>query len=109
MSELLNFLLFALIGYFVFRLLVAIAALIWLKNNKEELQQEIEKTVKENVIMMRLETNEDGVFAYRLNSGEFLAHGITYDMMIENLLARFPGKTALVPKDQADLARGAQS
>lgn len=106
MDDFLTFLLFFLFGYFVAR---AVAAFFEIKVSIEGLKEQrhqIIRTLANNVIMMRLETNEHGVFAYKMDSDEFLAHGATYDKMLENLMTRFPGRTAMVSSDQVAQARG---
>lgn len=113
MENFLTYVFWFMIGYFVIKTIATIMEVNQqikaIRQERESIKETIEQTLKNSVIMMRLETNEDGVFAYRIGNDEFLAHGETYDKMIENLLARFPGKTALIDKGDVDLARGEQA
>lgn len=59
-----------------------------------------EKTIMQalvnKVVIIRLEQNDLGVFAYGLRDGEFLAHGLTYEDMVQNFKLRFPNKTGII-------------
>lgn len=56
----------------------------------------VKQVLVSKYIVMSLDSNDQGVFAYRFKSGEFLAHGIDFEKMRENFKARFPDKTGLI-------------
>ncbi len=59
-------------------------------------QEEIHEEVKRLLVIMTVEQNQDGVFAYSVKNGEFLAHGETFKQMVENFKFRFPGKRGVI-------------
>ena len=74
--------------------------LIWrVMSAYQEMQrsrEEIHEEVKRLLVIMTVEQNQDGVFAYSAKSGEFLAHGQTFKQMVENFKFRCPGKRGLI-------------
>jgi len=81
-----------MIGFFVF-----VAWRVIQASNEMALSRDIiNRALVQKYIVVRLEENEDGVFAYRFKDMEFLAQGRTFDEMAKNFKQRFPDKTGLV-------------
>jgi len=76
-------------------LFIAWRILAGLRAMDQSQQELIKKALADKFMVITIEENEDGFFAYHIR-GEFLAHGITYEKMTENFRARFPGKTGLI-------------
>jgi hypothetical protein len=63
----------------------------------------VKQALASKFIVMTVEETNEGVFAYRFKSGDFLAHGSTFEVMKENFKSRFPEKTGLIiSKDGQD-------
>lgn len=78
-----------LVGFLVWRVMSAYREM-------QQTREEIHAEVIRMFIVMTVEHNQDGVFAYNAKSGEFLAHGQTFKEMTENFKSRFPNKKGLV-------------
>lgn len=81
--------------FFAWRVRVAV-------NEIAQTNEMVKQALISKFIVLSLETNEQGVFAYRFKSGEFLAHGIDFEKMRENFKARFPDKTGLIISADGD-------
>lgn len=81
--------------FFIWRVKVAV-------NEIAQTNEMVKQALVSKFIVISLESNEQGVFAYRFKSGEFLAHGIDFEKMKENFKARFPDKTGLIVSADGD-------
>jgi hypothetical protein len=87
-----EFVLWVLVGFAIF-----VAWRVTQATNEMTVSRElINQVMAQKFIVMRLEENEYGVFAYRFKTGEFLAQGQNFDEMAENFKTRFPDKTGLI-------------
>lgn len=82
-------LIWALMLFLVWRVMTAYREM---QQSREQIHEEIKRLL----VVMTVEHNQDGVFAYSARNGEFIAHGQTFKEMVENFKSRFPGKKGLV-------------
>jgi len=76
--------------------LVVIWRILAARRTMRQQEEIIQEEIKKILVIMSVEHNQDGVFAYNAKSGEFLAHGQTFTEMTENFKSRFPHKKGLI-------------
>lgn len=105
MENILIFAVFFVVGFYTMIILMGFWLHLHLRRTQKELGEVLGKIVKETIeertIVMRIEHDADhGYFAYRIEDGEFLAHGATVENLMANFAQRFPNKTGLVPNEE---------
>lgn len=114
METIILFLLYAIIGFYAVAIIGGLLLHYRLRRVHQQLGQVLERAVENivenSVIVMRIEHDpEHGYFAYRMEDGEFLAHGSTVEDMQKNFSARFPNKAGLVPREPGNGAEFVQA
>ena len=64
-----------------------------------EFKEKMQEHIEENYIKIKIEKNDDGYFAYKLDDSSFMAMGVDRQQLEEKLVARYPGKTFAAEED----------
>lgn len=88
-------------------LTIAVIAYRQYKASREIITAAIDalETIKEKVVLAKIEVENNKLFMYDRKSGQFLATGDTMDEIEEKLKSAYPGKFFDVDQEEIDTAR----
>jgi len=102
MIEFVNFLVEAIIIYFVIKVLLDVVAWFFLQKFRDELQEIKEaRSIEDNTLMV-LDTSrhEDTILCHDAKTGDFVCQGKTMSEISKNFTLRYPDKNVIIQGDK---------
>jgi hypothetical protein len=100
MTEFLDFLLYAFIGWLIGRILMSFV-MKFLEYRHEELNKEIEKIVK-HFIFVKPEKHGDMIYLFEADTDMFVAQGRNMEELKQHCVKRFPDRNIVMSKEFAE-------